>query len=98
MKKLNIEPVWNIAYQCQFNDAVEKYWAQLKHKYRRILLHKMLQTPSALDTPLKDALREAFDSTPHDSIPKYIDRGLRLLREKANEIRKARNLRIEEIY
>ena len=45
---------------------------------------------------MKDALREAFNSTPNDSIPKYIDRGLRLLREKANEIRKVRKLRIKE--
>ena len=23
MEELNIEPVWNVAYHCQFNDAVE---------------------------------------------------------------------------
>ena len=92
MKKLNIEPLWNIPYHCEYNDAVEKFWSQLKQKYRRILLHKMLENPTPLATPLNDSLREAFNATPNDSIPKYIERGMRLLREKANEIRKVRKL------
>ena len=30
MARLNIEPVWNVAYKFEFNDACEKYWAELK--------------------------------------------------------------------
>lgn len=30
MERLNIEPVWNIPYKYEFNEACEKYWAQLK--------------------------------------------------------------------
>ena len=30
MDSLNIEPVWNVPYRYEFNEACEKYWAQLK--------------------------------------------------------------------
>ena len=42
VKKLNIEPIWNVPYHFQFNDAVEKYWSYLKSRYKPILLKKML--------------------------------------------------------
>ena len=30
MDTLKIEPVWNVPYKYEFNEACEKYWAQLK--------------------------------------------------------------------
>ena len=42
VKKLNIEPIFNVPYHFQFNDAVEKYWSYLKSRYKPILLKKML--------------------------------------------------------
>ena len=77
MKELNIEPVWNVPYHCSFNDAVEKYWALLKQRFRRILLQKMLLTPNSKETPLKDALHEAFVNTPEEPVIKFVHMGLR---------------------
>ena len=36
--KLDIKPIWNLPYSPQYNAAVELYWAQLKAKYRPLLL------------------------------------------------------------
>ena len=34
MEELNIEPVWNVAYHCQFNDAVEvSQISSINHSY-----------------------------------------------------------------
>ena len=30
IESLNIEPLWNVPYRYEFNEACEKYWAQLK--------------------------------------------------------------------
>ena len=68
-----------------------RYWALLKQRFRRILLQKMLQTPSSKETPLKDALKEAFQHTPDEPVVKFVRMGLRQLREAANEIRRERN-------
>ena len=55
MKKLNIQPVFNVSYRFEFN-PIERAWAQIKNHYRKVLLQKMLQFPEAKSTPLKDAL------------------------------------------
>ena len=53
MEKLNIVPVWNVPYRFEFNAAVERYWAQVKQQFRKILLQKMIEHTSSMDTPLK---------------------------------------------
>ncbi len=40
--ELNINPVRNVAYSPQYNAAVERYWSQLKAKFRPLLLSYML--------------------------------------------------------
>ena len=52
MKKLNIIPVFNVAYRFEFN-AIERLWALYKRNYRAILLDKMLKNPAPKDNPLK---------------------------------------------
>ena len=42
MNELAIVPVWNVPYRFEFNEAIEKYWALLKSKFRPMLLKKML--------------------------------------------------------
>ena len=98
MEELDIEPVWNVPYHCSFNDAVEKYWALLKQRFRRILLSKMLESPCSRETPLNDALREAFINTPEEPVIKFVHMGIRQLREAANEIRKKTNQEEVEDY
>ena len=87
MEELNIEPVWNVPYHCQFNDAVEKYWALLKQRFRRILLQKMLLTPDSRETPMLDALLEAFRVTPEEPVIKFVEMGIEALRREAKQIR-----------
>ena len=55
MKKLNIEPVFNVSYRFEFN-PIERLWAQYKTYFRKVLLRKMLEYPEAKSSPLKDAL------------------------------------------
>ena len=86
---LNIEPVWNVAYKYQYNEAIEKYWGQLKAYFRPLLLQKMLAFPAprSKDTPLKDALIETIIRVPTSSIPKFVARGLSNLATDADELR-----------
>ena len=44
----------------------------------------MLLTPNSKDTPLNDALLEAFQNTPEEPVIKFVHLGLRQLREAAN--------------
>lgn len=37
-KRLNLTPVWNVAYKPEYNAGVEMYWAQLKATFRPLLL------------------------------------------------------------
>jgi len=60
MKKLNIEPVFNVGYRFEFNPC-ERLWSQYKSFYRKLLLRKMLDDPGYKGTPLKDALFETFN-------------------------------------
>ena len=88
--KLNIEPIWNVAYRFEFNPC-ERLWSQYKQHYRKVLLQKMLDGPMPRDTPLKDALFETFCALDEDvkrSIPKFIKKALGLVRREANEIRR----------
>ena len=41
MKRLNIEPIMNVAYHFKYN-PVERLWGQLKLHFRALLLDKML--------------------------------------------------------
>jgi transposase len=52
MKKLNIEPVFNVAYRFEFN-PIERLFAMYKQHFRKVLLRKMLDYPEAKATPLK---------------------------------------------
>ena len=61
MKKLNIEPVFNVSYRFEFN-AIERLWAMFKQHFRKVLLTKMLNYPEAKSTPLKDALFQTFNN------------------------------------
>ena len=47
----------------------------------------MLLCPSSRETPLKDALKEAFRHTPEEPVVKFVHMGLTQLREAANEVR-----------
>ena len=91
MEKLDIKPVWNVPYKFDFNAAVELYWAQIKQQFRKNLLQRMLEHTSSLDAPLKPALMDAIFETSTDSIPRYIDRGLRSLEAEATEMEEALN-------
>ena len=84
MNELGIVPVLNVAYHFEYNEAVEKYWALLKSKFRPLLLQKMLKTPRNQETPLADAVREVILTTDTSPIPKYIRRGLNNLRYAAD--------------
>ena len=90
MNELAIVPVWNVPYHFIFNEAIEKYWALLKSKFRPLLLAKMLKTPRNKETPLADAVKEVIVQTSTKPIPEFVRRGLGFLRERANEIREAR--------
>jgi len=84
--RLNFEPVWNVAYSPEYNQAIERYWGQLKATFRPLLLQKMLAGPRSKDTPLRDALYEAIRTVPATSIPAYVARGLETLRQDAEAI------------
>ena len=62
MKKLNIIPVFNVAYRFEFN-AIERLWGLYKRNFRAILLDKMLKDPGPNDEPLKQTLNEIFVMT-----------------------------------
>ena len=85
MERLNIEVVWNVAYKYEFNEACEKYWAQLKQSWRPLLLKRMLEEHSNKDMLLAETVRETLLEASHESIPKYIDSGIRQLNEHADE-------------
>ena len=55
MKKLNIEPIFNVSYRFEFNPC-ERMFAMIKNHFRKVLLTKMLDYPEPKSTPLKDAL------------------------------------------
>ena len=57
MDTLNIEPVWNVPYRYEFNEACEKYWAQLKQKWRPLLLKRMLEPHSNKDMLLAETVK-----------------------------------------
>ena len=63
MDDLAIVPVWNVPYHFQYNEAIEKYWALLKSKFRPLLLSKMLKTPRNKETPLADAVKQVILNT-----------------------------------
>jgi hypothetical protein len=93
MKKLNIEAVFNVSYRFEFN-AIERLWAMYKQHYRKVLLTKMLNYPEAKSTPLKDALFQTFNDKSNEvklSIPKFIKKALKMLRNESNEIRKEKD-------
>ena len=83
---LNIEPVWNVAYHYMYNAAVEMYWAQLKARFRPLLLQKMLKFPKPKEMPLRDSVHEAIRSVSTKSIPSFVEHGLRELRKDAAHI------------
>ena len=85
-KKLDIQPIWNVPYTPEYNAAIELYWAQLKARYRPLLLQKMLLTPRARDKPMREALYQAIKENDGSSIPAFIDHGLRALYEDAEQI------------
>ena len=47
----------------------------------------MLLSPDSKQSPLKDALQEAFRYTPEEPVVKFVHMGLRMLREAANKAR-----------
>ena len=90
MKRLNIEPVFNVAYKFMWNPC-ERLWSQYKHHYRRVLLEKMLAGAGVRTNPLKEALHETFcakEQAVRQSIPRFIKKALGMLRREANEIRR----------
>ena len=48
----------------------------------------MLLSPNNRETPLKDALLEAFRNTPEEPVIKFVHMGLKNLRDEANEVRR----------
>ena len=59
----------------------------------------MLLSPNSKETPLKDALEEAFKNTPEEPVIKFVHMGLRQLREAANEIRRDKNeVEVEDYF
>ena len=62
------------------------------------MLQKMLLSPNSKETPLNDALLEAFQNTPEESVIKFVHMGLRQLREAANEARIERGIEVLDDY
>ena len=80
MRALNIIPIYNCPYAFVFN-ACERLFSRYKFVFRRLLLYRMLQTPTNRETPLLDALRQTLAETPVDElIPKIIKKALGKLR------------------
>ena len=92
MAELNIEPVWNVPYSPEYNNAVERFWAQLKSYFRPLPLKKMLLNPRAKDNPLKDAVRQTMREVSRDSIPAFCQSGLAALSRDAERIKHERKL------
>ena len=90
MDNLAIVPVWNVPYHFQFNEAIEKYWALLKSKFRPLLLDKMLKKPKKKETPLADAVREVIVKTDTQPIREFVRRGIGFIKARAEEIRNQR--------
>ena len=90
--RLNIVPVFNVAYQYMLN-PVERYWSLVKHYYRNVLLDKMLKCPTSREQPMRDAMRETLQGVDAlESIPKYIRKAQHILRRAANQIRRDRGI------
>ena len=89
---LNITPIWNVPYHFRYNDACEKYWAQLKAHFRPLLLKKMLSKPHSKEPLLKDSVRETILNVSTSSIPKFVLEGLNALRQDANLVRNMRGI------
>ena len=58
----------------------------------------MLLSPDSRQSPLKDALQEAFRHTPEEPVVKFVHMGLRMLREAANAARNERGIELIEDY
>jgi len=88
--ELNITPCWNIAYRFEYNEAIEKFWSQVKTIFRPLLLNKMLAFPGPRkgSTPLRDAVFQSLTATPPTSIPKFVRRGLEQLAADAAAAKK----------
>ena len=56
----------------------------------------MLLNPTKEERPLKDAVIETIERVSRDSIPKFIDRGLRQLNKDAERIKAVRAQRDED--
>lgn len=87
-----ITPIWNVPYHFAYNDACEKYWAQLKSHFRPLLLKKMLENPHPKHPVLKESVLESIRDVKTDSIPKFIAHGLTALRHDANLVRQLKNI------
>ena len=58
----------------------------------------MLQSPDSKQSPLKDALKEAFRHTPEEPVISFVHAGLRSLREEANKARADKGIELKEEY
>ena len=83
-QQLDIKPIWNVPYAPQYNAAIELYWAQLKVKYKPLLLKKMLDVPRARDKPMVVTVHQVIKENDGFSIPAFIDHGLRNIFTDAN--------------
>ena len=90
-RELNIEPVWNVPYRPQYNDACEKYWAHLKSHFRPLLLKKMIDVPGRREQPMKQALLDVILTTSTKTIPKFVERGLNSLSKDAETFKEELN-------
>ena len=88
-KEVNIIPVWNLPYSPEYNSAVERYWAQLKAYFRPLLLKKLVheQPFNHKKNYLNEALTETMRDVTRESIPAFIDGGLRALKRDADRVR-----------
>ena len=59
-RSANIKPIWNIPYMPEYNQAVERVWANVKVIFRSKLLKYMLNA-KAKDKPLPVAVRESME-------------------------------------
>jgi hypothetical protein len=95
-EELNIVPIWNVPYRYQFNEACEKYWAQLKQKFRSLLLMKMIREPKKKDMPLRESVLESIAGPSRESIPKFVKKGLASLKQEAEQTILESKRRVEE--
>ena len=72
-QELGVKAIWNVAYKPEYNCGIERMWAQMKAKFRPVLLGFMLNV-KAKDMPLERAVEHVMSNFDQSSLPSFIAR------------------------